>query len=552
MISDRYNWRHKGKGLNLLDPHKYGNLTSLFSDCRQDHYTHLSNVEIARGLAIAQDDCIEPKVSINIDKSSARHWPTVSDYTGPTSEPSRQLPEEQQRSSPKREQHSRQHRRRKSSPSKAEKDKKQNSHHITSLETNSPFPARAKTTIATSVYYNRDNGDTNGRVMNNYTSFLDGQYAMANNNIPRQAPSPSQGQHQPNGIVGNNNNTNNNSNGINGNVGSSAGLSVGGAINTGSNGVSGAGAGAGAGMGFLNGLPSAGHQTDMNYLWSVVQQLSEVLADNRAQTAGIVRSVQHLQTRAVAEGISPTLGEVNGEIMNASLLSTSNGSISNDNGSTSASSSNNVASTNSIFPPSSNSQQTTSSASASASVPVSTTSAATTATPTAAEILSLQSLLTASERRAAAFESHTVDLRSLLNDYEAAMQLILDKLRTYAYNHTNTLIALHAHYNGLLTAERNTNLDLRLEHQSWQAGLARVADYARVALREQADARLPYLRRIAALKGENRVLRSLAGWEVGPEGEGSESDSEVDGEREFGRFGSVDGIGLEKESARDR
>ena len=78
-----------------------------------------------------------------------------------------------------------------------------------------------------------------------------------------------------------------------------------------------------------------------------------------------------------------------------------------------------------------------------------------------------------------------------------------------------------------------------------------MAEYARVALREHGDARLPYLRRIAALKGENRVLRSLAGWEMGPEGEGSESGSEVDGEREFGRLVSVDEKDMEKGMTRD-
>jgi len=75
----------------------------------------------------------------------------------------------------------------------------------------------------------------------------------------------------------------------------------------------------------------------MNHLWSVVQQLSEVLAENRAQTVGIVNSVQQIQVRlsqptmtpffhiretdgleyqarAAQEGGSPTLAQVNGEL----------------------------------------------------------------------------------------------------------------------------------------------------------------------------------------------------------------------------------------------
>jgi hypothetical protein len=66
----------------------------------------------------------------------------------------------------------------------------------------------------------------------------------------------------------------------------------------------------------VNGLPSGGQQTDMNYLWSVVQQLSQMLEDNRAQTAGIVNGVQAIQARAAEEGSvgGMSLREVNGEL----------------------------------------------------------------------------------------------------------------------------------------------------------------------------------------------------------------------------------------------
>ena len=66
----------------------------------------------------------------------------------------------------------------------------------------------------------------------------------------------------------------------------------------------------------VNGLPSGGQQTDMNHLWSVVQQLSAMLEENRAQTLGIVNGVQAIQARAVEEGGVGNLSirEVNGEI----------------------------------------------------------------------------------------------------------------------------------------------------------------------------------------------------------------------------------------------
>lgn len=74
------------------------------------------------------------------------------------------------------------------------------------------------------------------------------------------------------------------------------------------------------GVPMVNGLPSGGQQTDMNHLWTVVQQLSQLLEDNKAQTQGVLSGVQALQQRAAEEG---SLGsapghvsarEVNGEI----------------------------------------------------------------------------------------------------------------------------------------------------------------------------------------------------------------------------------------------
>jgi hypothetical protein len=69
------------------------------------------------------------------------------------------------------------------------------------------------------------------------------------------------------------------------------------------------------GIPLINGLPSGGQQTDMNHLWTVVQQLSQVLEENRAHTLGIVNGVQAIQARAVEEGGLGSLAprEVNGE-----------------------------------------------------------------------------------------------------------------------------------------------------------------------------------------------------------------------------------------------
>lgn len=71
------------------------------------------------------------------------------------------------------------------------------------------------------------------------------------------------------------------------------------------------------GIPMVNGLPSGGQQTDMNHLWSVVQQLSQMLEENKAQTQGVLDGVQAIQQRAAEEGVNGErgrFGEVNGEL----------------------------------------------------------------------------------------------------------------------------------------------------------------------------------------------------------------------------------------------
>lgn len=57
------------------------------------------------------------------------------------------------------------------------------------------------------------------------------------------------------------------------------------------------------------------------------------------------------------------------------------------------------------------------------------------------------------------------------------------------------------------------SMQLRLEHAEWQAGLGRVADYARTALKSQSESEEGLRREIRGLREENRVLRGLCGWD---------------------------------------
>lgn len=65
-------------------------------------------------------------------------------------------------------------------------------------------------------------------------------------------------------------------------------------------------------------------------------------------------------------------------------------------------------------------------------------------------------------------------------------------------------------------------MQTQLTHQAWQASLSKVSEYVRLALHEREEDGLPYKRRIAALKEENRLLRAKVGWDPPSEDEDDE------------------------------
>ncbi|KAF1836317.1 hypothetical protein BDW02DRAFT_494006 [Decorospora gaudefroyi] len=210
------------------------------------------------------------------------------------------------------------------------------------------------------------------------------------------------------------------------------------------------------GIPMVNGLPSGGQQSDMNHLWAVVQQLSQLLEDNKAQTRGIVEGVAAIQGRAALE--EGGMREINGEL-----------------------------------------------------------------TTRTAEFAHLQSQLHNAQNAVSSLTGTNSSLASLLTDYESALTLLLDKLRPYAYSQTSAMLSLHKHYQTLLDQERSTSMGLRLEHAEWQAGLSRVADNARNALKMQGEVEEGLRGRCRELGEENRMLRRMVGWE---ERDGSEDEGE--------------------------
>ncbi|PYH48437.1 uncharacterized protein BP01DRAFT_389061 [Aspergillus saccharolyticus JOP 1030-1] len=77
----------------------------------------------------------------------------------------------------------------------------------------------------------------------------------------------------------------------------------------------------GAGMPGMNGgMPiNAGQQMDLHHLYDMVLELSEVLKNNRETTKSIVNSAEEIMKRSAAEGVSPNIQQVNGELSAARI-----------------------------------------------------------------------------------------------------------------------------------------------------------------------------------------------------------------------------------------
>jgi hypothetical protein len=85
--------------------------------------------------------------------------------------------------------------------------------------------------------------------------------------------------------------------------------------------------GAVAPLGLMAGLPTpAGHQSDLNYVYGMVEELSRTLAENRAASERINAAVGRVRQRALElnmnndEIVTSVAGELNGKSLNWLLI----------------------------------------------------------------------------------------------------------------------------------------------------------------------------------------------------------------------------------------
>jgi len=116
-----------------------------------------------------------------------------------------------------------------------------------------------------------------------------------------------------------------------------------------------------------------------------------------------------------------------------------------------------------------------------------------------------------------------VELCHVLN---GRMEDALERLRPYAFNCQENLIAWHKYYNELLQKERDDNLQLRLQMDDKMASIRRANDIWRGLQEALLEIKLPYITKIAEYKAHIRFCRNYMGWSPDPEFEDSDAEEE--------------------------
>ncbi|KAH9824478.1 SGF29 tudor-like domain, partial [Teratosphaeria destructans] len=111
--------------------------------------------------------------------------------------------------------------------------------------------------------------------------------------------------------------------------------------------------------------------------------------------------------------------------------------------------------------------------------------------------------------------------------YEETLSDATERIRTYVYEQQAHVLELHRHYTALLAQSREETIEAQLVHQGWQAALGRLSEEVRAAWAEREKERRGWMGRWRGVRGENRVLRRMVGWEV--EGASEDEDEGEEG-----------------------
>lgn len=220
-----------------------------------------------------------------------------------------------------------------------------------------------------------------------------------------------------------------------------------------SNGTMAAGQNGGAYNAGMNGMPAAGHYSDMQTLMQNMEALSGWLQQNREDFFRVQEDLEKVERLQLARPSA------------AAASATTNGEQHDD---------------------------------ADAQRPT---------------MIGLQRELDASKTHIEALEQQSSEHLRLQAQYEEVLAQAVEKTRNYVFQQNEYIISLHQHYTALLQEARKETIDVQLIHQAWQASLSRLDTELKRAVKAREQEKDPFRRRIAMLKEENRVMREKLGWE---------------------------------------
>ena len=106
-----------------------------------------------------------------------------------------------------------------------------------------------------------------------------------------------------------------------------------------------------------------------------------------------------------------------------------------------------------------------------------------------------------------------MQLRTMQDEYAKGLDTATQMAREFEDKEQKYLQSVHQHYSDQLLQARNETIDAQLTHQAWQGRLQKLDESLRAAYKAMEEEGHPYRKRIAALKEENRILRTKVGWD---------------------------------------
>ena len=140
--------------------------------------------------------------------------------------------------------------------------------------------------------------------------------------------------------------------------------------------------------------------------------------------------------------------------------------------------------------------------------------------------MQLQHALDAANARVADLENTYQEQVKIQEDFQTALEKTIESARAYFLDNQRYLESLNKHYSDQLQLAREETREAEATHRGWQAAFSRVNECVNEAHNSMEEGSLPYRRRIAALKEENRLLRAKAGWDPPIDSDSDEWDDE--------------------------